>query len=95
MLSLQLCAEIVVLVVLGTDVIVDGVHFFREDVDDGGEWFVGPVFDLVPRKVGEVLVKGFCDEASVRIVHCDIVVEGCVSGKDGLAYILSLTLLCI
>ena len=65
-LSLQLGAEIAVLVVLGTDVIVDGVEFFGKEVDEGGEGFVGPVFYFVPRKMGEVLVKGFCEEVSVE-----------------------------
>lgn len=65
-LSLQLGAEIAVLVVFGTDVIVDGVEFFGKEVDEGGERFVRPVFHFVPREMREVLVKGFCEKVSVE-----------------------------
>lgn len=49
----------VVLVEFGLDVVIEGLQFLLQGVDEVGDGFVGAVFDFVPLEGAEVLVDGF------------------------------------
>ncbi len=50
----------IVLVEFGLDVVIEGLHFFCQGVDEVSYGFVDTVLDFVPLEGAEVLVDRFC-----------------------------------